>query len=231
MGSCGLRIQATARPILPDMLEDKSVEPKVAIVVLAAGMATRMGPEGGYKLLATFDGVPLVRRLALTALASKATSVTVVLGHRLDDMRKVLSDLSLNIVTNPDYASGMASSLTAGFAAVEPGRADGILVMLADMPGVTTPDLDQLILAFHNSQGTSILRAVSQGKRGNPVILPRSMYEAVSRLEGDIGARHLIETSDLEVIEVEIGEAARIDVDTPGDVIAAGGVLMSDSKF
>jgi molybdenum cofactor cytidylyltransferase len=95
--------------------------------------------------------------------------------------------------------------------------------MLADMPGVTTDDLNRMITAFRDANGASIVRAVSQGKRGNPVILPRSLNDAVLRLEGDVGARHLIETSGLAVTDVEIGDAAQIDVDTPEAIIAAGG--------
>nr|WP_184498801.1 MULTISPECIES: nucleotidyltransferase family protein [Rhizobium] len=187
-------------------------------------MATRMGQKGSHKLLAEFDGVPLVRRSALTANSSHAEAVTVVVGHRQDDIRKVLSDLQLNVVANPDYASGMASSLVIGFAAAEANGADGVLVMLADMPGVTSSDLNRLITAFQDGKGESIVRAVSQGKRGNPVILPRSLNDAVLRLKGDVGARYLIKTSGLPVIEVEIGEAAQIDVDTPEAITAAGGI-------
>ncbi|MBB4438219.1 nucleotidyltransferase family protein [Rhizobium esperanzae] len=200
------------------------MKPIVAIVLLAAGMATRMGQKGSHKLLAEFDGVPLVRRSALTANSSHAEAVTVVVGHRQDDIRKVLSDLQLNVVANPDYASGMASSLVIGFAAAEANGADGVLVMLADMPGVTSSDLNRLITAFQDGKGESIVRAVSQGKRGNPVILPRSLNDAVLRLKGDVGARYLIKTSGLPVIEVEIGEAAQIDVDTPEAITAAGGI-------
>ncbi|MGR9249621.1 nucleotidyltransferase family protein [Rhizobium leguminosarum] len=187
-------------------------------------MATRMGQKGSHKLLAEFDEVPLVRRSALTANSSHAEAVTVVVGHRQDDIRKVLSDLQLNVVANPDYASGMASSLVIGFAAAEANGADGVLVMLADMPGVTSSDLNRLITAFQDGKGESIVRAVSQGKRGNPVILPRSLNDAVLRLKGDVGARYLIKTSGLPVIEVEIGEAAQIDVDTPEAITAAGGI-------
>ncbi|WP_064652490.1 nucleotidyltransferase family protein [Rhizobium sp. WYCCWR10014] len=187
-------------------------------------MATRMGQKGSHKLLAEFDEVPLVRRSALTANSSHAEAVTVVVGHRQDDIRKVPSDLQLNVVANPDYASGMASSLVIGFAAAEANGADGVLVMLADMPGVTSSDLNRLITAFQDGKGESIVRAVSQGKRGNPVILPRSLNDAVLRLKGDVGARYLIKTSGLPVIEVEIGEAAQIDVDTPEAITAAGGI-------
>ena len=69
------------------------------------------------------------------------------------------------------------------------------------------------------------IRFGSGGKRGNPVILPKSVLNAVMRLEGDVGARHIIETSGLPVVDIEIGEAAHLDVDTPEAVVAAGGVL------
>jgi molybdenum cofactor cytidylyltransferase len=93
------------------------------------------------------------------------------------------------------------------------------------MPGVTGADLDALISAFRAASGRAIVRAVSRGKRGNPVILPRALGDAVMRLEGDVGARHIIETSGLPVIDVDIGDAAHLDVDTPEAVVAAGGIL------
>ena len=102
---------------------------------------------------------------------------------------------------------------------------DGVLVMLADMPGVSAADLVKLISAFRAQAGRPIVRAVADGKRGNPVILPRATFEALRSLEGDIGARPIIESAGLPVTDVEIGLAARLDVDTPEAVIAAGGVL------
>ncbi|MDE1993754.1 MAG: NTP transferase domain-containing protein [Rhizobiaceae bacterium] len=201
-------------------------EVSVAIVLLAAGMATRMGKSGAHKLLAEFDGIPLVRRSAITATDSGAMSVTVVVGHRQKDIREALTGLPLTIIENPDYASGMASSLRAGFTGLQASGAQGILVMLADMPGISSDDLNHLIQAFSETGGSAIIRAVSQGKRGNPVILPRALNDAISRLEGDVGARHLIETSGLQVIDVEIGDAAHLDVDTPEAIVAAGGIIV-----
>jgi molybdenum cofactor cytidylyltransferase len=234
MGVGGLLMEIQTRPMPRETPGEKMAEAKVAIVMLAAGMATRMGATGGHKLLAAFDGIALVRRSALTAGNSQASSVTVVVGHRQHEIRAVLSDLPVTmpvtVIDNPDYASGMASSLTSGFASVEASGADGVLVMLADMPALTSGDLDRLIAAFREANGAAIVRAVSKGRRGNPVILPRSMNDAVLRLEGDVGARHLIETSALPVIDVEIGNAAQIDVDTPEDIVAAGGVLEPKSS-
>ncbi|MGO7956706.1 nucleotidyltransferase family protein [Rhizobium leguminosarum] len=197
----------------------------VAIVILAAGKASRMGAGGKHKLLAEFDGVPLVRRSALTALGADAASVIVVTGHRRSEIEAALDGLALTFIANPNYARGMASSLIAGFSSRDADSAEGILVMLADMPGISTTHLDALISAFRNAGGEAVVRAVSRGKPGNPVILPRSLNQAVLGLEGDVGARDIIATSGLPVLDVDVGDAALLDLDTPEEVLAAGGVM------
>ncbi|SCB06897.1 NTP transferase domain-containing protein [Rhizobium hainanense] len=225
MGVGGLLMEIQSRPRPRDIAAKSPSDISVAIVLLAAGKASRMGEGGSHKLLAEFDGVPLVRRSASIAIASGVSDIVAVTGHRRDEIEGVLSGLAVKPVFNPDYVSGMASSLVAGVSTQTAQKADGVLVMLADMPGVTSDDLKTLISAFRQANGQAIVRAVSGGKRGNPVILPRSVLNAVMRLEGDVGARHIIETSGLPVNDVEIGEAAHLDVDTPEAVVAAGGVL------
>ncbi|KQV27751.1 4-diphosphocytidyl-2C-methyl-D-erythritol kinase [Rhizobium sp. Root1203] len=225
MGVGGLLMEIQSRPHLRDAEKHPGRPAKIAALILAAGKATRMGEGGAHKLLAEFDGVPLVRRCALAAIDSGVSSVSVVTGHRHLEIEAVLSGLELAIVHNPDFASGMASSLVAGFLSEAASQADGILVMLADMPGVSTADLDALMEGFRQAHGQAVVRAVSRGKRGNPVILPRQLYDAVMRLEGDVGARHIVETAGLPVVDVDIGDSAHLDVDTPEAVIAAGGIL------
>jgi molybdenum cofactor cytidylyltransferase len=201
----------------------------VAIILLAAGMSSRTAENGHHKLLAEFDGLPLLRRMAMVATASQASTVTVILGHRHEDLRHILSGLDVRSVVNPDFALGMASSLAAGFATNEAQEADGVMVMLADMPAVTTEHLDWMIRAFQDTGGRSIVRAVSGGQPGNPVILPQSLRASVLQIQGDFGARHLIKSSGLPIINVEIGQAAETDVDTPEAVAAAGGVFVRPS--
>lgn len=225
MGVGGLLMEIQSRPRPRDIAAKPASQISVAVVLLAAGKASRMGEGGAHKLLAEFDGVPLVRRSASIAIASGASDVVAVTGHRRDEIEGALSGVAVEPVFNPDYASGMASSLFAGVSTGAAQKADGVLVMLADMPGVTSDDLKKLTAAFRKANGQAIVRAVSGGKRGNPVILPRAVLNAVMRLEGDVGARHIIETSGLPVVDVEIGEAAHLDVDTPEAVVAAGGIL------
>lgn len=221
LGVGGLLMEIPTRP-QPREAPAAPVEPKVEIALLAAGRSSRMG--GPNKLMALFEGRPLVRRSAERALASQAAGVTVVTGHQADRIRAVLSGLDVKIVHNPDFASGLSGSLKQGVASMAPDAA-GAMIVLADMPGVSTGDLDHLIGAFKKSGGAAVVRAVHNGKRGNPVILPRSLFPAVATLEGDTGARHLVEGEGLSVIDVEIGEGAGIDVDTRDALESAGGVL------
>jgi molybdenum cofactor cytidylyltransferase len=198
------------------------------VVLLAAGRASRMGEEAGHKLLAQFDGEPLVRRMARTALASTARLTVVVTGHRGKEIAASLGGFSVKLVENPDFASGMASSLRVGLGALDEGIA-GALVLLGDMPALTPEHLNLLIETFAEAGGTAIVRASDGVRRGNPVILPRVAFSDAMALSGDVGARALIESGAWPVIDVEIGPAARLDVDTPEAVRAAGGTVEFDT--
>lgn len=200
----------------------------VAIIVLAAGKSSRMGshPMGqSHKLLARFDGVPLIRRVVSAGLETQAGSVTVVTGYRHADIAACLEDLPIHLCLNAAYESGMASSIRAAISQPHVSAADGVLILLADMPGITTDHMDQLIAAFQQAGGGLVVRATADGQSGNPVLLPSTLYPSVLALKGDRGAKSVIETSGLAVVDVEIGRPALTDVDTPADLEAAGGVL------
>ena len=221
MGVGGLLTEIPTRPQPRDLrMPERPLS--VAALVLAAGRASRM--NGSHKLLAAFDGEALVRRSTEAALEASPARVLVVTGHRADEIEAELAGLTVDIVRNPDHAQGMSTSLRAGISALGP-NCDGVVVMLADMPHVTGADVRRLLDAFAAAGGHAIVRAVSGGKRGNPVVLPRATFAAVLQLAGDVGARHIVESSGLDVVDVEIGAAAHVDVDTPEAVIAAGGVL------
>lgn len=221
MGVGGLLMEIPTRPE-PRERPAPAVRAAVHAVVLAAGRSSRMG--GPNKLLALFHGEPLVRRVAESALASEVAGVTVVTGHQAERVRAALDGLGVSFTANPDFATGLASSLKAGIAAL-PDEAAGALILLADMPEIEAGDLDRLIDAFRRSAGRAIVRATHGGKRGNPVILPRAVFAEIARIEGDTGARHVIEAGVAEVLDVELGRSASLDVDTPDAMEDAGGVV------
>lgn len=223
-GVGGLLMEIPSRPQPRELTSATAAELSVGVMILAAGQARRMG-NAGHKLLAEFGGVPQVRRAAKLALEVDAGPVVAVTGFRRADIEAALAGLDLALCHNEAFESGMASSIKTGLAADEFERISGVLVLLADMPGLVAQDLQALVAAFRNEEGRAIVRASAGGKRGNPVILPRSTFEELMRLEGDVGARHIIETCGLPVIDVEIGLGAYLDVDTPEAVVQAGGVL------
>ena len=219
LGVGGLLMDVVTRP---QPREPAAVEGPVAALILAAGRSRRMG--GPNKLIATFNGTPLVRRVAEAALASRAHPVIVVTGHMRGEVEAALAGLDLRFVHNPDFAEGLSASLGTGVAAVPEGSA-GALVTLADMPGITAAVLDALIAAFDPREGRAIIVPTAAGKRGNPVLWGRAFFPELMRLTGDTGARHLIEAHADAVHWLEVGEAIAVDVDTPQALAAAGGEL------
>lgn len=226
MGVGGLLMEIPTRPQPRELVSGKGGAKEVAlevpVVLLAAGRSSRMG--GPNKLLALFGGTPLARLSAERALASKANGVIVVIGHQGERVKNALAGLQVTFVENPHFAEGLSTSLKVGVSTLADDAA-GVLVVLGDMPGVSPSDLDRLIDAFRASGGRSVVRASHNGRRGNPVILPRSLFSAVSHLEGDTGARHIVEAEGLDIIDVEIGAGAFVDVDTREALANAGGVL------
>lgn len=187
--------------------------PRIAALLLAAGQSRRMGKEN--KLLAEVDGKPMVRHMAEAVSASKASSLTVVLGHEADAVRAALADLNPAYAYNPDYAEGLSTSLKTGLAAVG-DEVDGVVVCLGDMPRVSTGIIDRMIAAFDPVEGRSIVVPTRRGKRGNPVLFAKRFFEEMAGVSGDVGARHLIGNHEDLVVEIEVeDESVLTDVDTP----------------
>ena len=192
----------------------------VAAIVLAAGRGARFDATQS-KLLADFGGRPLVRRAVEAALGSRASKTIVVTGHARDEIETALAGLPLVFAHNPDFASGMASSLRVGLA--NAADSAGALALLADMPGVTSAILDQLIEAFNRAPDRAAVTPVSKGRRGNPVLLARRLFPLLASLRGDEGARRLLNSTE-GVLEVAVDdESVLADIDTREDLERALG--------
>ena len=195
---------------------------EIGAVVLAAGRASRYLAAGGReatKLVATLEGEAIVRRVARAALASCARPVVVVVGHARAEVAAALDGLDVRIAFNPDFATGMASSLRTGLAALPPGI-DGAAILLGDMPKVEAALIDALADAFRANPEASAAAPVRNGWRGNPVLLGRRLFAAAMRLSADEGARGLLASlppGGLIELPAEAWDLA-FDVDTPKDL-------------
>jgi molybdenum cofactor cytidylyltransferase len=122
----------------------------------------------------------------------------------------------VRIVENRLAAEGMAASIRAATAAAA-AQTDALILLLADMPEVSAAHLDALIAAYDPEEGRAICRASdSRGRPGHPVLIGRRFFEALGRLEGDAGAKALLEAhGDLVETVPTPGLAATTDLDTP----------------
>ena len=193
----------------------------LAGIVLAAGRSSRMGSDN--KLLQTVRGEPLVRHAVRAQAEAGLSPVLVVTGHQAAEVEAALAGLDVRFVHNPDFAAGMAGSLRAGIAAA-PDAALGAIVSLGDMPNVTSALLARLADAFRDRPEALAVVPTLLGRRGNPVLLARAAFGAVSRLDGDQGARGLLEAAGEAVVEVPLDDPAiALDVDTPEALAALRG--------
>lgn len=213
MGVGGL---LTEIPTRPQPRDERPVEapraPKVAAVILAAGLSSRMGRN---KLLATLEGKALARHVAEAAVESGVSSTLVVTGNGGPAVEAALSDLAVLFIQNHEFSKGLSSSLKCGLSAL-PDGVDAAVILLGDMPLVSSGLIDTLIAAFDPEEDRAICVATRRGKRGNPVLWARRFFAEMMTLEGDVGAKHLMSTYPELVCEVEAADDAPLtDIDTP----------------
>ena len=185
-----------------------------AALVLAAGSATRFG---GGKLLAAFEGRPLLHHALAAARAAPVATVAVVTGA---DAQAVAAcarafDPAIRLIHAADHADGMAASLRAGVAAVP--DAAGAFVFLGDMPHVPHGVLAPLAQAVRDGAAAAV--PVFGGRRGNPVVLSRDLFAEVAALTGDTGARSILQRlgSRLALVDAP-DDGILFDVDAPADL-------------
>lgn len=189
----------------------------VAAIVLAAGMSRRYGREN--KLLADAAGEPLVRRVVARVLASRARPVLVVTGHDSEGVRAALAGLAVDFVHNPDFERGMGTSVAAAVRLLQArDGVTGAAVLLGDMPEIDAALLDRMLEAFAGDGGRRIVFPVDrEGRQRNPVLWPRSLFEALAGLDGDRGGRDLIQQHAGATLPLQVADENAIsrDIDTP----------------
>jgi len=185
----------------------------ISAIVLAAGEGTRFA---GTKQVKRIHGKPLVQHAVDVATAAGLDEIVVVLGHDAERVRAAL-DLPGNArtVVNERYREGQSTSLAAGLHALD-DASDAAVVLLADQPGVSAEHVRALTQGFM-PEGPSARRLRFRGTPG-PALLARKIWPEVLALEGDVGARAMLDAHPELVEEVRIDEDAPIDVDRREDL-------------
>lgn len=203
--------RAVARPEFGPPV-DPPESRKIVALVLAAGLARRMGSN---KLTSPMAGAPMIRRVVEAALASPCAEVIVVTGHESKAVEEALGGLNVRFAHASRYAEGLGASLAQGVAAV-PEDAAGFFVLLGDMPLVTADLLSRMIERFAPIEGAEIIVPVFDGKQGNPVLWSRRFADEMQNLGGDRGARQLLAAHEESVATLPVDdESVLLDADTP----------------
>ncbi len=185
---------------------------EIAILIPAAGASLRM--EGRDKLLEQVDGQPLLLRQVRMALGTGAPVLVALPPNRPDRfaaLRTAVDD-RLDIVTVQKASEGMAASIRAGAEWAKSLTVRGLMILPADMPNLQTSDLKAMMHAFANDH---ILRATDAADTpGHPVIFPKRLFFKLTQLQGDTGARDLLQGERVVAFALP-DDRATLDLDTP----------------
>ena len=181
---------------------------KIAGLILAAGVSTRMGYEN--KLLMPFEEKPMVSHVLEASLDSNLDHTCMVVGHDPTEIKTLVENKEIQIVDNEVWVLGMASSIVAGVEQLN--EYDGILILLGDMPLVTSALINEII---DQSSLDKIIVPVKDGSQGNPVFFGSNFIHELMTLEGDSGAKKVIQNNPSSILEIAVkSDAIFRDFDT-----------------
>ncbi len=190
----------------------------IALVLLAAGGSTRMGSP---KQLLPYQGRPLIRHAAETAVASGCDPVVVVLGCDVEKMRAALEGLDVVVVENTEWEQGVGTSICAGISGAEILGCEGAILALADQPLVSA-EIFQHLIEEHGETGRPIIASEYAGTVGMPAFFSREIFPKLKSLLPTEGCKGVILAHLEQSIRIPCPEA-ETDIDTPGDFQSVAG--------
>ena len=159
--------------------------------------------EGQNKLLLPFKGQTIIAKVTKTVLEVDYEPVVVVTGFAGEEIHEALAGLSVGFVHNKNWSDGMAGSIRAGLEAVR-ATAEGLLIVLADMPLLSVDTLRLLKSQFTRSKGAKMVFPVYGTRQGNPVLMPAKFFPEIASLTGDRGCKVLLNQYPEETVAVPV---------------------------
>ena len=160
--------------------------------------------------------MPFVRNVALTAIAAGLDPVILVTGAFAQQVTATIADLPLVVVHNDDWTQGQSASLRRGIASL-PSQVQAAIIFLVDMPQVPQ-DLVHALVERYLQTRAAIVAPWLDSRRGNPVLLDRSVFADLSKLTGDEGGRLLFPHYAVQDVSWQ-DPILTLDVDTKDDYL------------
>ena len=187
-------------------------------IVLAGGKSSRMGRPKALLPIGR-SGETFLQRITRTLSAAGIEDLVVVVGADAAAIRAGAHGLAsgVRIVDNPDWEQGQLTSILAGLDAVNTSEAGGILVTLVDVPLVNVSTV-RTLTAVQRERQAAIVRPVSNGRHGHPVIFGRALFDELRRADPAAGAKPVVRAHAAEIVDVPVDdEGAFLDIDTRED--------------
>ena len=191
----------------------------IAGILLASGASTRFG---GDKLLAPLDGRPIVRWSA-EALAGAVDELVIVVREDAAGIRAALDGLPVRWAVNHDAERGMSTAIRAGITAL-PTDAEAAVVALGDQPLVDRRIVERLVARWRASGARAVQPRYDDG-RGHPVLFDSALFPALCALEGDVGARAVLDSVGDALDLLTVAGPRPTDVDTPEQLRAVAAAV------
>ena len=171
----------------------------ISAILLAAGKSTRMINEN--KLSKKFKNIPLINHAIENILNSNIEELIIVLGFE----KEIISNLikkndKVKIIFNKNYETGIASSIKAGLNHLSK-ETEYFFICLGDMPMINKEIYNHLI-NFKNKK--DIIVPTYNNTQGNPILFSKSIKPIIMSIEGDLGAKKILEKNKDKILKVEI---------------------------
>lgn len=182
---------------------------KISAILLGAGESKRMGKD---KLALPWGKRTMLEHCAQTLLRSKVDEVLLIVNEKTERIARHLNDRRMKVILNPHFRKGMSSSIRWGMKNLNP-QSKGILIALADQPFLKAKTVNALVETFRKKK--KIIVPSFNGKRGHPVIFPRTYEKELLRLRGDEGGRSILQKHPEEVHFIPVKSVGVLrDIDT-----------------
>ena len=148
----------------------------------------------------------------------------VALGGSSEEVRSRVDLSGAETVENSDFGEGCSSSIAAALGAVDE-RAQVLVLMLGDQPGVSAATVESLLLGRPDGAKFTVCRY--EDGRGHPLAFGRELFPELGDLHGDKAVWKLMDRYEDEVVEVPVAGPIPPDIDTRDDyeaVLAAAGM-------
>ena len=192
----------------------------ISTILLAAGQSLRMNGEN--KLTKEINGIPLIERTIKNILASAVDELIIVLGHEKNLLKSIIGiNKKIKFTYNKDFEKGMSSSIKVGLNEISK-KSQAFFISLGDMPNINQNIYNKLIKSMNGYNKKlkpihkkEIIIPTFEGQEGNPVLFSKFMKNKIMSIEGDVGAKKIIELNRTKVLNVPFkNKGVILDFDT-----------------